>query len=111
VKTGGKQSSGLAEISEYKYMGNAREIKDSKSVPVGSPVGRKEPSVPTGCHTHPSEPTGDKNRIASLVLKRAVFAGLWKDGRSGKGAAGREPRSARGKSCDWVLGVLWRMKE
>jgi hypothetical protein len=71
-------------------------MEDSESVPVGSPVGQNEPPVPTGSHTQPSGPIGDKNRIGSLgcVLRangywwfilsygrvpnpsRAVFVGL-----------------------------------
>jgi hypothetical protein len=46
--------------------------KLSKSVPVGSPVGQNEPPVPIGSHTQPSEPIGDKNRITSMTIKRAV---------------------------------------
>jgi hypothetical protein len=51
----------------------------SKSVPVGSPVGRNEPPVPIGFQTQPSEPIGDKNRITSLALEMVGCAGLGKD--------------------------------
>jgi hypothetical protein len=49
-------------------------MEDSKSVPVGSSVGQNEPPAPIGCHTQPSEPIGDKNRVISMALKRAVCA-------------------------------------
>jgi hypothetical protein len=54
-------------------------MEDSKSVPIGSPAGQNEPPVSIGSQTQPSEPIGDKNRITSLALKRAVFAGLGED--------------------------------
>jgi hypothetical protein len=54
-------------------------MKDSKSVPVGSPVTQNEPPLSIGLHTQPSEPIGDKNRITSLALKIIGFAGLRKD--------------------------------
>jgi hypothetical protein len=38
VKTGDKQSNWLAKISDYEYIGNRREVEDSKSVPLDSPV-------------------------------------------------------------------------
>jgi hypothetical protein len=41
VKGDGKQSNWLAEISDY--IGNRREMEDSKSVPVGSPVKSQYP--------------------------------------------------------------------
>jgi hypothetical protein len=53
---------------------------DCESVAVGSPVGQNEPPVPIGSQTQPSEPIGDKNRITSLALKRAVCAGLGNEG-------------------------------
>jgi hypothetical protein len=53
-------------------------MEDANSIPVGSPVGQNEPPVPIGSHTQPSEPIGDRNRIASLAVKKAVFAGLGK---------------------------------
>jgi hypothetical protein len=62
----------LAEISDY--IGNRREMDDSKPVPIGSPVGQNEPPVPISSHTQPSEPIGDKNRITSMALKRAGCA-------------------------------------
>jgi hypothetical protein len=43
VKVGGKQSNRLAGISDYK--GNRKEIEDSKSVPVGSPMGQNETTI------------------------------------------------------------------
>jgi hypothetical protein len=46
VKVGGNQSNRFAEISDY--IGNRREMKDSKSVPVGSPSGQNEPPVSIG---------------------------------------------------------------
>jgi hypothetical protein len=57
-----------------------------------------------------SEPIGDENRIDNLALKKAVFAGLGKDGRSDKGAVGRELRSGGEKSCGWGLGAWWRLR-
>jgi hypothetical protein len=66
-------------------------MEDSKSVLVGSPVRQNEPSVPIGPRTQPSEPIGDKNRITSMALKRAVYAGLGREGRSGEGIVAREP--------------------
>jgi hypothetical protein len=61
-----------------------RGVVDSRSVPTGSPVGQNEPPVAIGSHAQPSEPIGDKNRIISMALKRAVYAGVGKEGRSGK---------------------------
>jgi hypothetical protein len=55
------------------YTGRRKGMEDRKSVLIGSPVEQKEPPVPIGSHTQPSEPIGDKNRITSLALKRAVF--------------------------------------
>jgi hypothetical protein len=78
VKAGGKQSHRLVEI--WVYIRNRKEIKDSNSVAVGSPVGRNESPVPVGSHTQTGEPTADKNRITSLALKRACFDGLGKAG-------------------------------
>jgi hypothetical protein len=63
---------GFAEISDYI---RRTEVGDSKSVPVGSPVGQKEPPVPIGSHAQPSEPIGDKNRIISMALKRPFVLG------------------------------------
>jgi hypothetical protein len=63
MKASGKQSNWLPEISDY--IGNKREMEDSKSGPVGSPLGQTEPLVTIGCHTQPGEPAGDKNRITS----------------------------------------------
>jgi hypothetical protein len=40
VKADGKQSNWFTEISDY--IGNRRELEDSESVPVGSPVGQSE---------------------------------------------------------------------
>jgi hypothetical protein len=56
-------------------------MEDSKSVFVGSPVGQNEPPVPIGSQTQPGEPIGDKNRITSRAMKRAVCAGLRKERR------------------------------
>jgi hypothetical protein len=67
VKAGGK----LPETSNY--IGNKREMEDSKPVPGGSPVGQDEPPVPTGSHTHSSE------SITSMALKRACSASLRED--------------------------------
>jgi hypothetical protein len=36
VKAGGKKRNGFAEVSDY--TGNRREMEDSKSFPIGSPV-------------------------------------------------------------------------
>jgi hypothetical protein len=72
-------------------------------VEVGSVI-CNEPAVPAGCHTQPSEPIGDKNRITSSWSRKG-------QGRTSKGVAGREPRSTREKPCAWVLGVRWRMVE
>jgi hypothetical protein len=60
-------------------IGNRREMEDSKSVPVGSPVAQNEPPVPIGCQTQQNEPIGDKNRTISTALNRAGFAGLGKN--------------------------------
>jgi hypothetical protein len=38
MKAGGKQSSRLADISDY--IGNSREMEDSNSVLIGLPVGQ-----------------------------------------------------------------------
>jgi hypothetical protein len=76
-------------------------MEDSKSVPVGSPVGQNEPPVPIGSHIQPSEPIRDKNRITRMALKRAGGAGVGKEGRSCKGVKGREPRSKGGELCVW----------
>jgi hypothetical protein len=46
VKAGGKQSNCLAEISDY--IKKRREVEDSKSVPIGLPIGRNELQVPIG---------------------------------------------------------------
>jgi hypothetical protein len=54
-------------------------MEDNKSVPVGSPVGQNEPPVPIGSQTQPSEPTGNKNTITSMALKKDVCAGPGKD--------------------------------
>jgi hypothetical protein len=37
MTAGGKQSNWLAEISDY--VGNRREVEDSKSFPIGLPIG------------------------------------------------------------------------
>jgi hypothetical protein len=81
-------------LPKYRIIWETRgRLKTAKSLPADSPVGRNEPPVSIGCHTHLSEPIGDENRIASVALRKAVFAGLGKDGRSDKGAVGRELRS------------------
>jgi hypothetical protein len=54
-------------------------MEDSKSVPVGSRVGQNEMPVPTGSRTQPSEPTGGKNRITNMALKRPVYAGVGRE--------------------------------
>jgi hypothetical protein len=66
MKASSKPNNWLAEISDY--IGNEKEMEDSKTIPAGSPLGQNEPSVPICCHTQPGEPTGDKYRITSLVL-------------------------------------------
>jgi hypothetical protein len=76
MKVGGKQSNRLVEISDY--IGNRREMEDSKSVPVGLPVGQNEPPLSIGCHTQSSEPIREKNRITNRALKSATCAGLGK---------------------------------
>jgi hypothetical protein len=58
VKVGGKQSKRFAEISDY--VGKRREVKDSKSIPIGSPVAQNKPPVPIGSQTQPSEAIGHK---------------------------------------------------
>jgi hypothetical protein len=63
MKASDKQSNWLAEILDR--VGNKRELEDSKSVPVGLPVGQNEPPVPIGCHTQPGEQTGGKNRMTN----------------------------------------------
>jgi hypothetical protein len=51
--------------------------KTASQFPLVRPQGRmNQPPVPIGSQTQPSEPIRDKNRINSLALKRAVFAGL-----------------------------------
>jgi hypothetical protein len=52
-----------------------------------------------------SEPAGDKNRITSMALKRAGYAGLGK----GRGDVVRV-LWAENRGCDWVLGTPWRMQ-
>jgi hypothetical protein len=79
VKAGGKQRNLLAETSDY--VENRREMVDSKSVSVGSPVGHNESPVPIGSHTQPSEPIADENRITIVALKRAGYISLGKDRR------------------------------
>jgi hypothetical protein len=74
VKSGGKQSKRLIKISGS--VGKWREMEESMSVLVASPVGQNVPPVPIASHTQPSEPIGDKNRITRLALKRAVCAAL-----------------------------------
>jgi hypothetical protein len=76
-EAGGKQNSRLAEISDY--VGNRKEMKDSKPIPIVLPVGQNEPPIPIGCPTQPSRPIGGKNRITSMALKRGSCAGLGKD--------------------------------
>jgi hypothetical protein len=49
----------------------------------------------------PSEPIRDKNRICSMAVKRAVFAGLGKDGEKCVGVVGREPGNMGENSCAW----------
>jgi hypothetical protein len=110
VKAGGKENNRLAEISDY--VGNRREMEDRKSVPIGSPVGQNEPPVPHWL-SHTTEPT---NRRQEQDNQHGPEKGrlCWcrkRHGRSGKGVAGREPRSAGEKSCAWVLGMRWRMVE
>jgi hypothetical protein len=61
-----KQNNRLADISDY--IGNRREMEDSKSVPVGSPIGQIEPPVRIGSHAQPSEPVGEKKRITRRTL-------------------------------------------
>jgi hypothetical protein len=51
-------------------------MEDNNPAPAGLPLGHNEPPVPTGSHTQPSEPIGDKNRITNMTLKRAGRAGL-----------------------------------
>jgi hypothetical protein len=58
------------------YIGNTREMENSKSVPIGSPVARNEPPVSIGSQTQPSEPLRDKNWITSMALKKAICVGL-----------------------------------
>jgi hypothetical protein len=85
VKAGGKQRNRLSGI------------EDSESLPVGSPAGQNEPTVFIGSQTKQREPIGDKNRISSLALRKAVFAGLGED--RGCDVMGREPRSMGKRSC------------
>jgi hypothetical protein len=65
MKAGGEQNNHQAEISDY--IGNRKEVGDSKSVPIGSLAGQNEPPVLIGCHTQLSKPAGDKNRITSTA--------------------------------------------
>jgi hypothetical protein len=52
-EAGRKRCSHIAEISDY--TGNRREMQDSKSVPIGCPIGQNEPPAPIGCPTQPSD--------------------------------------------------------
>jgi hypothetical protein len=63
VKADGKQSSRLVEIS-----GSKKEMED-KTVPAALTVGHNKPPVAIVSHTEQSQSTGDKNRIADLILK------------------------------------------
>jgi hypothetical protein len=47
-------------------VGKRRELEDSKSVPVVSPIGQKELPVPIGSQTKQHEPIGHKNRITKF---------------------------------------------
>jgi hypothetical protein len=71
VKAGGNQSNLLLKISDY--VGRRRETEDSKSVPIGSPVGQNEPPAAIGGQIQRSEPIGDKNWIISMVLRRPFY--------------------------------------
>jgi hypothetical protein len=48
--------------------GKRREMEDSKSVPVGSPIVHNEPPAAMGSQIQLSESTEDKN----MALKRAI---------------------------------------
>jgi hypothetical protein len=48
VKSGSNHNNWLTEISDY--IGNRKEMEDSKLVPVASLAGQNEPSVPIGSH-------------------------------------------------------------
>jgi hypothetical protein len=48
VKSANNQNNWLTEISDY--IGNRKEMKDSKLVPVASLAGQNEPPVPIGSH-------------------------------------------------------------
>jgi hypothetical protein len=90
VKAGGKQGNRLAQISDY--VGSRRGTEDSKSVRIGSPVGQNEPREPSSFHAQPSEPLGNKNRISSMALERAVFA--WSRNRTCMEAGSNTPTLA-----------------
>jgi hypothetical protein len=49
-------------------------MEDSKSVPVGSPVGQNGPPVSVGSQTQPNESVENKNRINKMALKRALLS-------------------------------------
>jgi hypothetical protein len=77
LKAGDKHSNRLAKISDC--IENRSEMEDSKSPPVGSPVGQNETLEPTGSHTQPSEPIGGKNRRTSTAVKSAICVSPGKD--------------------------------
>jgi hypothetical protein len=55
-------------------------MEESKSVPVGLPVGQNKPPVYIASQAHPRESIAYKNCIVIMALKRADFAGLGKTG-------------------------------
>jgi hypothetical protein len=56
-----------------------RGMKDSESVPIGSPVGLIKPPVAIGPPIKSSEPIGDKNRLTTMALRISCCAGLGKE--------------------------------
>jgi hypothetical protein len=72
-----KQSNGLAEI--LNYMESRWEMQASKLIPIVSPVGQNKLPFPIVSPTQLNDPIGDKNRITSMVFKKAGCADLGKD--------------------------------
>jgi hypothetical protein len=55
------QTSWFVEMLDY--VGNRREVLDSKSVLVDLPIGRNELSIPIGSPPQQGEPIGDRKQF------------------------------------------------
>jgi hypothetical protein len=72
------------------YIGNRREMQDSKSFPFGSPIGQNEPTgvqeqlASSHFPYNRCQSLGNKTMITSVALKSAVFMLVYeKTGKNG----------------------------